>query len=200
MNKVREQVEKRITDVGPGYVFTRKDLQDIASAGSIGQILSRLVRDGIIRKIGRGLFDYPKVNPVLGGELSPDMDLAAQAIARKFRWTILPFRNLAANRLGLSQQVPAKYVYLSNGPTKQTKVGNRTIHFKHARPKEIYADSEISGLVVQALRYFGKDNVNDNTIAHLKNNLSHEEKKELLKHIHYSAEWIYEIVQRITKD
>ncbi|HEY4477786.1 MAG TPA: DUF6088 family protein [Candidatus Paceibacterota bacterium] len=117
---------------------------------------TRLVKDGIIRKVGRGLFDYPKTNPVLGGELSPDMYLAAKAIARKFRWTILPFGNLAANRLGLSQQVPAKFIYLSNGPTKQTKVGKRTIHFKHARPKEIYADSEISGLIVQALRFLGK--------------------------------------------
>jgi hypothetical protein len=200
MNNVREQIVKRITEAGSGYVFTRKDLQDIASAGSIGQILSRLVKDGVIRKIGRGLFYYPKVNPALGGELSPDVGLAAKAIARKFRWTILPFGNLAANRLGLSQQVPAKHVYLSNGPAKQIKVGNRTIHFKHARPKEIYADSEISGLVVQALRYLGKDHVNEEVVAHLKKNLSHEEKKELLEQIHYSAEWIYEIVQRIAKD
>lgn len=200
MDNIKNQIKKRIIDDGPGYVFTRKDFQDLASAGSIGQILYRLVKDGIIRKIGRGLFDYPKVNPVLGGELSPDMDLAAKAIARKFRWTILPFGNLAANRLGLSQQVPAKFIYLSNGPTKQTKIGKRTIHFKHARPKEIYADSEISGLVVQALRYLGKDNVNDEVVAHLKKNLSHEEKEELLEHIHYSAEWIYEIVQQTAKD
>lgn len=200
MNNIREQIERRITDAGPGYVFTRKDLQDIASAGSIGQILSRLARDGIIRKIGRGLFDYPKINLALGGELSPDMDLAAKAIARKFRWSILPYGNLAANRLGLSQQVPAKYIYLSNGPTKQVTVGKRTIHFKHVRPKEIYANSEISGLVVQALRYLGKDNMNDNITIHLKQKLSPGEKKELLDHIHYSAEWIYEIVQRIAKD
>jgi len=200
MDNVRKQIEKRIIDAGTGYIFTRKDFQDIAPTGSIGQILSRLVKDGVIRKIGRGLFDYPKVNPVLGGELSPDINLAAKAIARKFRWTILPFGNLAANRLGLSRQVPAKFIYLSNGPTKQTKVGRRTIHFKHARPKEIYADSEISGLIVQALRYLGKDNVNDNIITNLKQKLSHEEKKELLDHIHYSAEWIYEIVQQIAKD
>jgi hypothetical protein len=197
MSNIREQIEKRIESAGRGFVFTRKDFQDIASSGSTGQILSRLVKEGMIRRIGRGLFDYPKMNPSLGGELSPDLDLAAKAIARKFRWTILPFGNLAANRLGLNQQVPAQFVYLSNGPTKQIKVGNRTIFFKHARPKEIYAVSEISGLVVQALRSLGKDNANDNTIAHLKKNLSHEEKKELLEHIHYSAEWIYEIVQRI---
>ena len=200
MNKIREQIEERITDAGPGYVFTRKDFQDIASSGSIGQILSRMVKDGVIRQIGRGIFDFPNTNPTLGGQLSPDIDQAAKAIARKFRWSILPYGNLAANRLGLSQQVPAKLTYLSDGPTKELKINNRVIYFKHACPKEIYADSYISGLVVQALRYFGKDRVGDEIIAHLEQKLSHNEKNELLENIHYSTEWIYEIVQKIAKD
>jgi hypothetical protein len=200
MNKLRKQIEKRITNAGPGYVFTRKDFQDIASSGSIGQILSRMVKDGVIRQIGRGVFDFPNTNPALGGLLSPDIDQAAKAIARKFRWSILPYGNLAANRLGLSQQVPAKITYLSDGPIKEVKIDNRIIYFKHARPKEIYADSYISGLVVQALRYFGKGKVGDEIIAHLKQKLSHNAKNELLENIHYSTEWIYEIVQKIAKD
>ena len=200
MSKTREQIEKRIIDAGRGYVFTRKDFQDIASSGSIGQILSRMVKDGIIRRIGRGIFDFPNTNPALGGQLSPDIDQAANALARKFRWSVLPFGNLAANRLGLSQQVPAKIVYLSNGPTKEHRIENRVIYFKHARPKEIYADSYISGLVVQALRYFGKDRVGDEMIAYLNQKLSHNEKNELLETIHYGTEWIYEVVKKITKD
>ncbi len=200
MNQTRKKIEKKIKDAGPGYVFTRKDFQDISSSGSIGQILSRLVKDRIVRRIGRGIFDYPKVNSALGGELSPDIDQAAKAIARKFRWSTLPFGNLAANRLGLSLQVPAKFIYLSNGPTKDITIGNTTIQFKHARPKEIYADSYISGLVVQSLRYFGKGNISDEIITRLQQNLSAEEKNELLKNIPFSAEWIYEIVQKIAKD
>ena len=200
MSKIRDWIERRITDAGRGYVFTRKDFQDIAASGSVGQILSRMVKDGMIRRIGRGIFDFPNTNPALGGQLSPDIDQAANALARKFRWSILPYGNLAANRLGLSQQVPAKLTYLSNGPTKELRIENRVIYFKHARPKEIYADSYISGLVVQALRYFGKDRVSDEMIAYLSQKLSHNEKIELLETIHYSTEWIYEVVQKITKD
>jgi hypothetical protein len=200
MNKTRKLIEKRITDSGLGYVFTRKDFQGIASSGSVGQILSRMVKDGIIRRIGRGVFDFPKTNPSIGGQLSPDIDLAARAIARKFRWSILPYGNLAANSLGLSQQIPARLTYLSDGPTKKINISNRTIYFKHARPKEIYADSYISGLVVQALRSFGKKGINDKIVAYLKQKLSPNEKKELLKNIHYSTEWIYETVQKIAKD
>lgn len=200
MNKIRELIMKRITNDKAGYVFTRKDFQDIAPSGSVGQILSRMVKDGVIRQIGRGLFDLPITNPSLGGQLSPEIDQVANAIARKFRWSILPYGTLAANRLGILQQVPAKVIYLSDGPTKELKIGKSILYFKHARPKEIYADSFVSGLVVQALRYFGKDKVGDEIIAHLKHKLSRKEKNELLKNIHYSTEWIYEIVQKIAKD
>jgi len=200
MNGIRELIEKRITNAGSGYVFTRKDFQDIASSGSAGQILSRMVKEGVIRQIGRGIFDFPNTNPSIGGQLSPDIDQTAKAIARKFRWSILPYGNLAANRLGLSQQIPAKLTYLSDGPTKKVNIGNRVIYFKHARPKEIYADSYISGLVVQALRYFGKDRIGDKITVYLKQKLSPNEKKELLANIHYSTEWVYEIVQKLAKD
>jgi len=199
MNKIRELIEKRIMNAGRGYVFTRKDFQDIAPSGSTGKILSRMVKDDMIRRIGRGIFDFPNINPALGGQLSPDIDQAAKAIARKFRWSILPYGNLAANRLGLSQQVPAKLTYLSDGPTKELEIENNVIYFRHARPKEMYADSFISGLVVQALRYFGKDRVDDKVIAHLKQKLSPNEKKEILENIRYSTEWIYKVVQRITR-
>ena len=89
-----------------------------------------MVKDGVIRQIGRGIFDFPNTNPVLGGQLSPDIDQATKAIARKFRRSILPYGNLAANRLGLSQQVPAKLTYLSDGPTKELKMDNRVIFFQ----------------------------------------------------------------------
>lgn len=62
--------------------------------------------------------------------------------------------------------------YLSDGPTKEIKIDNNIIYFKHIRSKEMYADSLVSGLVVQALRYFGKDRVGDEIIAHLKQKLS----------------------------
>ena len=100
----------------------------------------------------------------------------------------------------MSQQIPAKLTYLSDGPTKEIKIANSVIYFKHARPKEMYTDSLVSGLVTQALRYFGKDRVSDEMIAYLNQKLSHNEKTELLETIHYGTEWIYEVVKKITKD
>jgi hypothetical protein len=200
MSTARQKIMAQIESWGPGSVFTAKDFTDTTSRGTVDVTLARMAEQRTIRKIGRGLFDWPRVNPRLGGELSPDLDQAARAIARKSRWTILPDGALAANQLGLSQQVPARIVYLSDGPAKTVKVGRSQIHFKHARPKEMRIGNDISGLVIQAMRYLGRDQVNDQVIRHLSTKLSSKEKSNLLEDTRYSTDWIYEVAQRIAGD
>jgi predicted transcriptional regulator of viral defense system len=135
MQTMQDQILKRIGRLGAGKVFSAKDFLDIATRGSIDMALGTLTRKGTIRRIRRGLYDMPKVNPALGGKLSPDIDEAAQAIARRQRWKIVPEGARAANLLGLSTQVPAKITYLTDGPSKEVEIGRRSVHFKHARPK-----------------------------------------------------------------
>lgn len=38
----------------------------------IDQALSRLVKDGKLRQIGRGFYDIPRTNPMLGAPAAPD--------------------------------------------------------------------------------------------------------------------------------
>jgi hypothetical protein len=199
MDTTGKRILKRITTQGRGYVFTRKDFQDLAPTGSIGKILSRLVEAGLVRRLGRGLFDYPRINQSLGGEISPDIEQAARSLARKFRWTIMPEGALAANQLGLSLQVPAKIVYLSDGPSKKIQIGNIEIRFKHARPKEMRVGNYASGLVIQALRYLGRSGADRKAIDALRRRLPSKEKKELLKDTRYGTDWIYQVAQRISE-
>ena len=194
---LRESIERHLRKRGRGYAFTRKDLLSLASSGTLGRILARLVEDGTLRRIDRGLFDYPRVNEKLGGQLSPDIDQAAQALSRKFRWTIVPQGALAANRLGLTQQVPAKYVYLSDGPTKQIKVGHQTIRFQHARPKDLRANSVLSATVVQALRHIGRDSINAETIKRLSRVMTAQDRKRLLMDTEYGTDWIHQVAKQL---
>jgi hypothetical protein len=130
-----------------------------------GRVLARMVEDESIRRLAPGLFDSPRINERLGGQLSADVNQVAQAMARKFRWTIAPQGALAANRLGLSQQVPAQYAYLTDCPTRRIKVGNRVIQFhQHARPKDLRAERVLSATVVQALRHLGRRAVDQQVI------------------------------------
>ena len=199
MQTMRDQIVARIERLGEGKAFSAKDFLDIASRGTIDMALGSLARSGTIRRIRRGLYDMPRVNPRLGGKLSPDIDEAAQAIARRQRWKIVPEGAWAANLLGLSTQVPAKIIYLTDGPNNEVLIGRRSIHFKHARPKAMAGLEGKFALVVQALRYLGKEGVGAREIQTLRTALSPAEKRRLVKDTRFGADWIYEVAKRIAE-
>lgn len=199
MQTMRDQIFTRIEKLGCGKAFSAKDFLDIASRGTVDMAFGSLMRDGKIRRIRRGLYDMPKINEALGGKLSPDIDEAARAIARRQRWKIVPDGAWAANLLGLSTQVPSKIIYLTDGPNNEVPIGRRTIHFKHARPKVMAGLDGKFALVVQALRYLGKDGVGPREIDTLRGSLSLAEKRKLLKDARFGVDWIYEVTKRIAE-
>jgi hypothetical protein len=200
MQSVSDKILVRIRRRGRGLAFSSKDFLDIGSRASVDQTLSALTKAGEIRRITRGIYDYPRVNPELGGQLSPDYDSVAHAIARKNGVRIEPSGAWAANLLGLSTQVPAKIVYLSNGTSRTYQVGKQTISFQRVSPKELLPKSGPSTLVVQAIRYLGQEHVDDSVVDQLRDRLSPSERKALLRDARYSADWIYEVVKRIAAD
>jgi len=199
MQTMRDQIVARIERLGEGKAFSAKDFLDIASRTTIDVTLASLTLCGKIRRIRRGLYDMPKVNPALGGKLSPDIDEAARAIARRQRWKIVPEGAWAANLLGLSTQVPSKIIYLTDGPNNEVPIGRRTIQFKHARPKALAGLEGKIALVVQALRHLGKDGVGPREIETLRAGLSSAEKRKLVKDTRFGVDWIYEVANRIVE-
>jgi len=199
MQTMRDRIIARVEKFGAGKAFSAKDFLDIASRGTVDMTLGSLRRGGKIRRIRRGLYDMPRINPDLGGELSPDIDETAQAIARRQRWKIVPEGPWAANLLGLSTQVPSKIVYLSDGPKHEVTVGRRKIHFKHARPKALAGPEGKLALVVQALRHLGKENVGSKEIATLRAGLSVAEQRKLVRETRFGVDWIYEVAKQIAE-
>jgi Family of unknown function (DUF6088) len=199
MQPMRDQILARITRLGEGKAFSAKDFLDIASRGTIDMALGSLTRSGTIRRIRRGLYDMPRTSEALGGKLSPDIDEAARAIARRQRWKIVPEGAWAANLLGLSLQVPAKITYLTDGPNKEVQIGRRSIHFKHARPKVLAGPDGRIALVVQALRYLGKEAVSKREIETLRSSLSPSEKRQLVKETQFGVEWINDVAKQIAE-
>jgi hypothetical protein len=193
----KQQILTRIARFAPGKTFTAKDFLDIASRGLVDVTLSGIARRGKIRRIRRGLYDIPKRNEALGGALSPDIDEAARTLARRYRWKIVPEGAWAANLLGISTQVPARIVYLSDGPSAKIQIGRRILHFKHARPQALVGSAGAPSLVVQALRYLGKDAVNRRLILRLRRILSETERRRLVRATRFGADWIYETARKI---
>jgi hypothetical protein len=200
MQTMRDQIVARIERLERGKVFSAKDFLDIASRGTTDMALTALARQGTIRRVRRGLYDVPKINPALGGELSPGIDEAARAIARRQRWKIVPDGAWAANLLGLSMQVPAKIVYLTDGPNEEIPIGRRVVQLKHARPKTLAGLEGESALVVQALRHLGKDGLGSTEMEKLRILLSPAERRKLVKDPRFSVDWIYETAKKLSEE
>lgn len=153
-SSVPAQVMKRVRARGRGSVFTPSDFLTVGARSSVDQALSRLVKGGQLRRLARGLYDFPKMHPKLGA-LSPDPDDVAQALARETGSQVQIAGVRAANALGLSTQVPAQSTYLTDGPSRRVVLGKRVVNLRHASPKHLIAPGSPAGTVVQALRHVG---------------------------------------------
>ena len=105
-----KQVVSLIYGKGRGWAFSKKDFSHLGELASIDRTLSRMAEKGTIRRVMRGLYDYPAYSKLLKKDLSPDINQVAHALARKFGWTIQISGNAALNLVGLSTQIPTQYV------------------------------------------------------------------------------------------
>ena len=151
---VPDRMMKRVRASGRGSVFMPNDFLTVAARSAVDQALSRLVKSGQLRRLARGLYDFPKLHPKLG-PLSPAPDDVAQALARETGSQVQISGARAANALGLSTQIPAKSTYLTDGPSRRVVLGKRVVDLRHASPKHLIAPGSPAGTVVQALRHVG---------------------------------------------
>ena len=197
MDNIHQTILDRIRSAGRGEVFTPKDFLDAGSRYATDQALSRLVRSGDIQRLGRGLYYYPRANPRLGIQVTPDVDQVAQAIGRRTGSRMVPSGAVAANLFGLSTQVPAKLLYLSDGRSRRLRVGKIDIQIKHVTPKELPSGGQTSAMVFQALRYLGREAVDDKVIARLSAVLPAKQVRELAQDARYTTDWIAGVVLQI---
>ena len=118
---IDKQVRSRIYGHGRGWVFTPKHFQGLGSGAAIDSALRRLRAAGVIRQLARGLYDYPKQHAILG-DVAPSADAIARALVVRDAIRLQPSGAYAANVLGLSEQVPSRIVFLTDGPAR--KVSN----------------------------------------------------------------------------
>jgi predicted transcriptional regulator of viral defense system len=194
---ITARILQRIKSKGRGAIFAPSDLLDLGSRASVDQTLSRLADQGVIRRLTRGLYDYPKISPRFG-MIQPSVDDVARAIARKDRYVLLVSQAAAANQFGLSTQVPSKPVYMTDGPTRTRSVGRQTIQFRNASRKTLTGAGQTSGAVFQALRYVGKDGVTDSVINKLARTLSDKDRDLLAKQSRDVPAWMQPVIQQIT--
>lgn len=194
---ISSQILERIKYGDHDSVYVTTDFLDLGEYHTVRQALLRLEKAGNIQKVMRGVYYNPKYSKLIGEYEAPSPGKVAEALARKFNWTIAPCGDTSLNLLGLSTQVPAKWSYISDGPYHKFEVGNLMIEFKHRNNREISGMSPMTALVIQALKALGKNNIEDDHISAIKRRLTDDDKNTLLSEAKQSTVWVYDVVKRI---
>ena len=195
---IESRILRRIHGSKRGAMFTPAAFLDLGSRQAVDLTLHRLVQRKILRRIARGLYEYPREHPELG-TLSPDIQRVAQALAGKDRIRLQPAGAYAANLLGLSEQVPAKAVFLTDGPSRTVKIGRQEIQLRNTTPRNMAAAGRLSGLLMQAFRHLGREHITPKRIAHLKRTLPANERQQLIKDLPLAPTWMHPLFRELAQ-
>jgi hypothetical protein len=196
---IEKKILRRIYGLKRGAMFTPGTFLDLGSRQAVDVTLHRLVEKKILRRIARGLYEYPREHPELG-TLSPDIQAVAKALAGNDRIRLQPAGAYATNLLGLSEQVPAKAVFLTDGPSRTVKIGRRELQLRHTTPRNMAAAGRLSGLLMQAFRHLGHKHITPQRIARLKRTLPAKERKQLIKDLSLAPTWMHGFFRKLAEE
>ncbi|MBB1532881.1 MAG: hypothetical protein HG465_001990 [Mogibacterium sp.] len=196
----KQEILNRIENFNSNKVFIATDFFDIAGYETVRSTLNRLVEDKVIIRIMKGFYYKPKYIKLIGEYEAPSVNEVANAIARKYNWTIAPSGNTALNLLGLSNQVPAQWTYISDGRYANFSFNNAIIEFKSRKNGDISKMSTLTAMVIQSIKAIGKDKITSKHIEYLRGKLSEKEKSELLIDGKATSAWVYEIIKKISEE
>jgi hypothetical protein len=131
--------------------------------------------------------------------LQPSAEVIAKALAGRDRTRLQPSGAYAANLLGLSDQVPMKVVFLTDGPSRLVRVGQMTIQLRRTTPRNMAAAGRLSGLVIQAFRHLGKEHITPERVAHLRRTLPALKRHELADDIRLAPSWMHSILRELAR-
>ena len=193
---ITKAIKKRIHASKPGWIFTPREFVRFGARAAIDQALSRLQRRGEIRRLARGIYEYPKVHPRIG-LLSPSPEAVAKAVAAKTGSRILVSGPKAQNLLGLSIQVPRQNLYLTEGPSRILQIGGQTITLKHVAPSKLLGAGTQAGTVLQAVRSYGQKRIHEIPVKFLAERLPRAVKSEVRRLAPFAPGWSQPVLNQI---
>ena len=202
MTGIADKIMQRVSGRDRGrWVCTPKDFLDLGSREAVDQALSRLVKARRLRRVGHGLYDMPRISKVLHRPAPVDLNAAIAALARRDGVRIMPDGLVAANQLGLTNAVPARVSYVTDGHSRTLKIDGRTVRFRHAAPRVMRWAGRPAAPVVQALRWLGpRAAASGEIVSTLNRRLPHDVKLDLLHNSRDLPGWALPLARSIASD
>ena len=149
----KSQVIQRIRQAPPGQVWTPGDFLDLGGRDAVDKSLQRLIANNELRRIDRGLYDFPRVNALTGQAAAPDYRQVIDAVGRRDQVRVMIDGITAANDLGLTHAVPGQVVVHTDGRLRPIQLGQMTLKFKLTAPSRLYWAGRPAMRVIQALHW-----------------------------------------------
>ncbi len=200
MQLIVDKIEMRIKKCGKGSIIFASDFANIASRDTVNKSLQRLMQRGLIVRYARGIYVYPKKNPLFNNEyIMPSFAEVAKAVAKRDKARIAPVGDYALNRLGLSTQVVMNAVYLTDGASRKINlIDGRGVEFIHTAPRNLAYQSDLMMLVVFAMKEIGKDRVSPEEFDKIKSLLiEHETRDNILRDLKLAPAWIADLIHKM---
>ena len=155
MSQLAQSILSFAQSLPEGGLLSPKEFLHLGSRAAIDQTLSRLAREGTLLRVGRGVYSLPISGRF--GPRPPSTESVVEAIEASSGETIVASGASEANALGLTTQVPTREVYLTSGPSRWLKLGNREIEFKHGARWQLVLGKRPAGKVLRALTWLGPE-------------------------------------------
>ncbi len=197
-DSVETQLARRIQRSAPGTVFTPDTFAALGSRAAVDKALQRLVARGLVRRLSRGLYDKPRQDELFG-TLWPSVEAVIKAVAGTHRIRTQPTGVYAANLLGLSEQVPAKVVLLTDGVSRTLKVGPSRISLRRTTPRQMAAAGRLSGLLIQAFKSFGAGRITPAHIRRLRERIPQAERATVAKDLALAPAWMRPLLAEVAR-
>lgn len=196
---VEAAIVRQANRAKPGTVFTPALFTGIGNRAAIDKAMQRLVARGELRRLSRGLYDKPRQDPLLG-TLWPSVDAIVTALTAKDKLRLQPTGAYAANLLGLSEQVPARVEFLTDGTSRTVTAGPMQIVLKRTTPRQMAAAGRTSGLVIQALRSLGPGQMTPQRLDKLRRTIPAEQRLALLDDMTLAPGWMQPTLRALASD
>ncbi|MEI9945847.1 MAG: DUF6088 family protein [Chitinophagaceae bacterium] len=188
-NSTHSFIASKISQSKKGTLIFPSDFRSLGTEPGIKTALARLEKEGMLKRLARGIYLVPDHDPLLGIKY-PSLEEIAEAIAKRDHARIRPAGTYALHKLGLSTQVPMNLVYLTDGAPRKVKIGKGSIKFKATTAKKLSLKGKISSLVIQALEELGQKNVTSNIWEQIRPILKREDPVILAKDMKLAPAWI----------
>ncbi len=197
-NSTDTKISRYVNRCPLGTVFVPDTFVAFGSRAAVDKTLQRLVAEGALRRLSRGIYDKPRHDDMLG-ILWPSVDTIVKAIAGKDKLRTQPTGVYAANMLGLSDQVPAKVVLLTDGISRTVQAGPIQIRLQRTTPRQMAAAGRLSGLLIQAFKSMGFKHITPAHIGRLRKNIPAAERAKVMKDLALAPAWMRPLLQQVAQ-